>query len=147
MRLMLGRKDLSLRWFTGSFVDMTGAPHASLVFPTSINAAACGEVGGEVRCSSGVTAASVFTTTVPALIGPGGLTPSAPPNYTVDVLLPAIAPIDPAFADLFNRHAQKTETIDLHPDDFNPRFDVYEFDATAALQRRPAFEQRAHAHA
>ncbi len=133
MRLMLGRKDLSLRWFTGSFVDMTGAPHASLVFPTSINAAACGEVGGEVRCSSGVTTASVFTTTAPALIGPGGSAPSAPPNYTVDVLLPAIAPIDPAFAAVFNRHAQKTETIDLQPDDFNPRFDVYQFDATAAL--------------
>jgi len=133
MRLMLGRKDLSLRWFTGSFVDMTGAPHASLVFPTSINAAACGTVGGEVRCSSGVTTANVFTTTAPALIGPGGSTPSTPPNYTIDVLLPAIAPIDPAFADVFNRHAQKIATVDLRPDDFNPRFDVYEFDATAAL--------------
>ncbi|MBI5565453.1 MAG: glycosyltransferase family 39 protein [Chloroflexi bacterium] len=133
MRLVLGRKDLSLRWFTGSFVDMTGAPHASLVFPTSINAAACGEVGGEVRCSSGVTTASVFTTTAPAAIGPGSTTPSAPANYTVDVLLPAIAPIDPAFAEVFNRHARKIETVELRPDDFNPRFEAYEFDATAAL--------------
>ena len=34
---------------------------------------------------------------------------------------------------MFNRHAQKIDTIELRPDDFNPRFDVYEFDATAAL--------------
>lgn len=133
MRLLLDRKDLAVRWFTGSFVDMTGAPHASLIFPASINAAACGTVGGEVRCSSGATAASVFTATTPTLIGPGGSTSSAPPAYTVDVLLPAIAPIDPAFAEVFNRHARQIESIELRPGDFNPRFDVYEFDATAAL--------------
>ncbi|HJW83152.1 MAG TPA: hypothetical protein VJ754_02495, partial [Anaerolineae bacterium] len=33
MALMLRREDLALRWFTGSFVDQSGAPHASLVFP------------------------------------------------------------------------------------------------------------------
>jgi hypothetical protein len=133
MRLILGRKGLSLRWFTGSFIDATGASHAALVFPTSISAAACGQVNGEVQCSSGVTTTSVFTTTAPAVIGPGGSTPDMPPDYTVEVLLPAIAPIDPAFAEVFNRHAQKIETIELRPDDFNPHFDVYEFDATAAL--------------
>lgn len=133
MKLLQPRKDLTLRWFTGSFVDATGAPHASLIFPTSINAAACGIVDNEVRCTSGVTTASVFTTTGPSAITVGETPPITPPNYTSDVLLPAIAPIDPAFADLFARHAQKTATIDLLPGDFNPRFDVYQFDATAAL--------------
>ena len=33
MALMLRREDLALRWFTGSFIDPGGAPHASLVFP------------------------------------------------------------------------------------------------------------------
>ena len=133
MRLLLGRKDLALRWFTGSFVDANGAPHASLIFPATISAAACGQVNGEVQCASGVTTASVFTSTTPAAIGPGGTADGTQPNYTVEVLLPAIAPIDPVFADVFNRHAKKIDTVDLRPDDFNPRFDVYEFDATAAL--------------
>ncbi|HLF26053.1 MAG TPA: glycosyltransferase family 39 protein [Anaerolineae bacterium] len=33
LELLLSRTDLAPRWFTGSFVDMTGAPHASLIFP------------------------------------------------------------------------------------------------------------------
>ena len=33
MQLTLKRKDMPLRWFTGSFVDMNGVPHASLIFP------------------------------------------------------------------------------------------------------------------
>jgi 4-amino-4-deoxy-L-arabinose transferase-like glycosyltransferase len=33
MEMILRREDLALSWFTGSFVDMTGAPHASLIFP------------------------------------------------------------------------------------------------------------------
>jgi len=134
MRLLLNRHDLSLRWFTGSFVDADGKPHASLIFPTSVEAAACGTVGGEVRCSSGVTSKpTVFTGTLGTAVAIGGAEATAPANYTVDVVVPAIAPIDPAFADVFNRHAQKVQTVELKPDDFNPRFDVYQFDATAAL--------------
>ncbi len=37
------------------------------------------------------------------------------------------------FADLFQRHSEKIRSVELRPDDFNPRFDVYRFDATAAL--------------
>ena len=135
MQLLQPRKDLTLRWFTGSFVDATGAPHASLIFPASITAAACGTTlaRNEVRCASAATTTSVFTTTGPAAITVGQTPPIVPPNATIDVLLPAIAPIDPVFADLFARHTQKTATLDLRPDDFNPRFDVYQFDATAAL--------------
>jgi hypothetical protein len=33
LKMILRRDDLALRWFTGSFVDMTGAPHAGLIFP------------------------------------------------------------------------------------------------------------------
>ncbi len=34
---------------------------------------------------------------------------------------------------MFNRHSEKIRSVELRPDDFNPRFDVYRFDATAAL--------------
>jgi hypothetical protein len=34
---------------------------------------------------------------------------------------------------LFNRHAERIDSIELRPDDFDPRFDVYRFDAAAAL--------------
>ncbi len=87
MELTLYRDDLSLRWFTASFVDVTGAPHASLIFPR-----------GETR-----------------------------------IVVQSIAPVDPVFMESFGRHAEKLDSIDLRPDDFNPRFDVYRFDAAGAL--------------
>jgi 4-amino-4-deoxy-L-arabinose transferase-like glycosyltransferase len=132
MELLLRRRDLTVRWFTGSFVDASGAPHASLVFPATISAAACGEVAGEVRCTTGLTAGSAFTATTPIAIGPGA-TAAAPPDYTVDVIVPSLAPIDPVFAPVFQRHARLVDQITLRPDDLNPRIDVYAFDATAAL--------------
>jgi 4-amino-4-deoxy-L-arabinose transferase-like glycosyltransferase len=136
MELLLPRKDLPLRWFTGSFVDMNGVPHASLIFPQPIEGAqSCVTVeAGQIECASGVTPTqSVFTSTLPAgPIGPAAPT-SAPPNYNTTLVVQAVAPIDPVFADLFQRHAQKIRAVELRPDDFNPHFDVYGFDATAAL--------------
>ena len=136
MQLTLARKDMPLRWFTGSFVDMNGMPHASLVFPQPAeDAASCASTTtGQIECSSGITSTkSVFTnTTSIAPIGPASPA-SAPPNYNTTVIVQAIAPIDPIFADVFQRHAKKIRSVELRPDDFNPRFDVYRFDATAAL--------------
>jgi 4-amino-4-deoxy-L-arabinose transferase-like glycosyltransferase len=137
MQLTLARKDMPLRWFTGSSVSTDDAPyHASLMFPQSTgDAASCASVGtGQVECSSGVTATqSAFTTTAP--IGPIGpaLMPVAPPNYNTSIIIQAIAPIDPVFADLFQRHSEKIRSVELRPGDFYPRFDVYRFDAAAAL--------------
>jgi hypothetical protein len=88
MALMLRREDLSFRWFTGSFVDASGASHASLVFPR----------GNQVWA-----------------------------------VTQSIAPIDPAFAPVFDRYAEKIDTIDLRPDDFNPRFEVYRFEGSGML--------------
>lgn len=89
MELMLRRSDVSLRWFTGSFVDvLTGTPHASMLFPR-----------GDAW-----------------------------------VIVPAHAPIDPLFAETFGRHAQKIATVDLRPDDFPPRFDVYRLDSAGMLK-------------
>ncbi len=139
MQLTLARKDLPLRWFTGSFVDMNGVPHASLIFPQSTaSTAGCTSTGaGQVNCSSGVAAAqTVFTTTTAVTpIGPNVPTaaPTAPPNYNTTMVVSAIAPIDPIFVDLFNRHSQKIRSVELRPDDFNPHFEVYGFDASAAL--------------
>jgi hypothetical protein len=45
----------------------------------------------------------------------------------------SIAPIDPAFAPVFDRYAEKIDTIDLRPDDFNPRFEVYRFEGSGML--------------
>jgi 4-amino-4-deoxy-L-arabinose transferase-like glycosyltransferase len=136
MQLTLKRKDMPLRWFTGSFVDMNGVPHASLIFPQpGVDAGSCAPTStGEVVCSSGVTATqSVFTSTLPVVpIGPAAPA-SALPNYNTTMVVQAVAPIDPVFADLFQRHSQKIRSVELRPDDFNPRFDVYGFDATAAL--------------
>jgi hypothetical protein len=140
MQLTLKRRDMPLRWFTGSFVDMNGAPHASLVFPqTTANAASCANGSAQqIECSSGVTTTHpVFTSTLPAApAGPNPAAapaPAAPPNYNTTVVVQAVAPIDPLFADLFQRHSEKIRSIELRPDDFNPRFDVYRFDAAAAL--------------
>jgi 4-amino-4-deoxy-L-arabinose transferase-like glycosyltransferase len=136
LQLTLKRKDMPLRWFTGSFVDMNGMPHASLIFPQpGADAASCAPTStGEVVCSSGVTSTqSVFTSTLPvAPIGPAAPA-SVLPNYNTTMVVQAVAPIDPVFADLFQRHSQKIRSVELRPDDFNPRFDVYGFDATAAL--------------
>jgi 4-amino-4-deoxy-L-arabinose transferase-like glycosyltransferase len=96
MAMTLNREDISRRWFTGSFVDMFGAPHASLVFP----------IGSPVY-----------------------------------VITQAVAPVDAAFAELFAAHAEKSAAIDLRPDDFNPRFEVYRFDAERAV--REALESAA----
>jgi hypothetical protein len=98
MELTLYRDDLSLRWFTGSFVDMTGVPHASLMFPNAN----------------------------PAKV-------SQPSQDWPLVIVQSIAPIDPIFAEVFNRHSQPIASVDLRPDDFNPRFEVYRFDAAGAL--------------
>ncbi len=136
MQLMSHRADAAFRWFTGSFVDADGMSHASLIFPQPTSGAAgCGEVDQAVRCSGDLTATtSIFTDALPSPAF-GGEVPQrpAPPNYTIDVVVPAAAPIDPLFADVFNRHAQKIDSVELRPDDFNPRFDIYQFDATAAL--------------
>jgi 4-amino-4-deoxy-L-arabinose transferase-like glycosyltransferase len=137
MQLTLQRKDMPLRWFTGSFVDMNGVPHASLVFPQPVEgAASCAPTStGQIECSSGLAPAqSVFTSTVSvAPIGPTGPSPTAPPNYSTTIVIQSITPIDPVFADMFSRHSEKIRSVELHRDDFNPRFDVYRFDATAAL--------------
>jgi 4-amino-4-deoxy-L-arabinose transferase-like glycosyltransferase len=139
MQLTLKRKDMPLRWFTGnsSFVDMNSAPHASLIFPQSTgDAASCATVSpGQIECSSGITTTQgVFTSTLPAApIGPAASPAPAPPNYNTTIVVQSVAPIDPMFADLFQRHAEKIRSVELRPDDFNPRFDVYRFDATAAL--------------
>lgn len=136
MQLMLHRNDLSIRWFTGSFVDMNGVSHASMIFPqVSPAAAGCGSVNQTVRCSSTVTSTTgVFTSSMPSVAVVGEGPPSAAaPDYTLDVIVQSIAPIDPLFADVFSRHSQKIDSVELRPDDFNPRFDVYQFDATAAL--------------
>jgi len=53
MDMLLHRKDLTLRWFTGSFVDMNGAPHASLVFPQTVMGTSCGVVTQTVQCANG----------------------------------------------------------------------------------------------
>ena len=135
MQLTLKRGDMPLRWFTGSFVDMNGVPHASLIFPQPAGSSApCAEAPAQqVECASGVTTThSVFTSTLPA--APAGPGPnSAPPNYNTTVVVQAIAPINPLFADLFQRHAKLIRSVELRPDDFNPRFDVFRFDAAAAL--------------
>ncbi len=138
MQLTLKRKDMPLRWFTGSFVDMDGDPHASLIFPRPLGgAASCAEVSPQqLGCASGITATapSVFTSTLPsaAHVGPGAAS-AAPPNYNTTIVVQAVAPIDPLFAELFQRHSEKIRSVELRPDDFNPRFEVYRFDATAAL--------------
>jgi hypothetical protein len=141
--LITPRKDVLVRWFTGSFVDMNGVPHAALVFPQSTGGrAGCLQVADVVDCASGITTTTnMFTSTLANSLPAAPLTgvtastpaPAAPPNYNTTVLVPAIAPIDPVFADVFNRHSQKIRSVELRPDDFNPRFDVYSFDAAAAL--------------
>jgi 4-amino-4-deoxy-L-arabinose transferase-like glycosyltransferase len=140
MQLTLARKDMPLRWFTGSFVDMNGAPHASLIFPQpSSETAGCAVVQQQVECASGITTTqSIFTSTLPAVATVGANptpspTPVVPPNYNTSLVVQAIAPIDPVFADVFTRHSEKIRSVELRPGDFNPRFDVYRFDATAAL--------------
>ena len=74
MQLTLKRKDMPLRWFTGSFVDMNGVPHASLIFPqpsSELRRRARAASTGQVECSSGITTThSVFTSTLP--VGPVG---------------------------------------------------------------------------
>jgi 4-amino-4-deoxy-L-arabinose transferase-like glycosyltransferase len=137
MQLTLKRKDMPLRWFTGSSVYMSDAPyHASLMFPQSVDdAASCAPTStGQIECSSGITSArSVFTSTESITpVGPA-LAPTAPPNYHATVIVQAVAPIDPVFAELFHQHAEKIQTVELRPDDFKGSFDVYRFDATAAL--------------
>jgi hypothetical protein len=137
MQLTLKRKNMPLRWFTGSFVDMTGAPHASLVFPLPAgDAAACGTVSaGQIECSSGMThTQSIFTSTMS--VTPAGPQPDLEPtlsNFNTTLVFQAVAPIDPAFADLFQRHSEKVRSVELRPSDFNSHFDVYHFDAAAAL--------------
>jgi len=142
LQLTLKRQDMPLRWFTGSFVDMNGAPHASLMFPQPTSGAmGCAVVQQQAECASGITTTQkLFTNTLPAAptvgASPGPAptpVPTAPPNYNTTIVVQAVAPIDPVFADLFQRHAQKIRSVELRPDDFNPRFDVYGFDATAAL--------------
>jgi 4-amino-4-deoxy-L-arabinose transferase-like glycosyltransferase len=137
MQMLLARTDLSLHWFTSSFVDMNGAPHASLVFPQSITSAAACDTANLGKCTMTSTAAitSVFTSTLSSQSVGSTSQPTVGPNLNdrVTVILPAISPIDPLFVDIFNRHAEKIDTINLRPDDFNPRFDVYRFDSNTAL--------------
>ncbi len=98
MEMTLHRNDLSLRWFTGSFVDMTGAPHASLIFPA---------------------------------VNPAKVT--EPSQGRPVVIVQSIAPIDPIFAQTFARRSEQIDSVELRPDDFNSRFDVYGFDSEGAL--------------
>lgn len=61
-----------------------------------------------------------------ALVFPGGV---------VRLVVPALAPLDPALARaLAAPHARLVESRLLHPGDLNPRFDVYEWDSASALQ-------------
>jgi 4-amino-4-deoxy-L-arabinose transferase-like glycosyltransferase len=137
MQMLLKRSDLSLHWFTSSFVDMTGAPHASLVFPQSITSAAACDTANLGKCAITSTAmiTSVFTSTLSSQSVGSTPQPAVGPSLhdRVTVILQAISPIDPLFADIFNRHAEKIESINLRPDDFNPRFEVYRFDSNGAL--------------
>ncbi len=137
MQMLLNRNDLSLHWFTSSFVDADGVPHASLVFPQPITSAAACDAANLGKCvvTSTATISPVFTSTLSSqTVGstsPSTIQPSL--NDRVTVILQSISPIDPVFADIFNRHAEKIDTINLRPDDFNPRFDVYRFDSNGAL--------------
>src|SRR5512139_1374078 len=69
MQLTLKRKDMPLRWFTGSFMDMNDTPHASLIFPQPPGDGTSCEVVSpqQIDCASGITttAPSAFTSTVP----------------------------------------------------------------------------------
>jgi hypothetical protein len=138
MDLTLRRKDMPLRWFMGSsqFININSVPHGGLIFPQPIEGvASCATVApGQINCTSGVTPTqSVFTSTLPVTsIGPASPV-TAPPTYNTTIVVQAVAPIDPVFADVFQRYSQKIRSVELRPDDFNPRFDVYGFDATAAL--------------
>ncbi len=60
-----------------------------------------------------------------ALIFPGG---------AARLIVPAMAPLDPALEELVMPHARLVERRTLQPDDLNPHFDVYEWDSSAALQ-------------
>jgi hypothetical protein len=108
-----------------------------MIFPHPAGgSASCATVSPEqIGCSSGITSTqSIFTRTLPAAtIGPATNPAPAPPNYNTTVVVQAVAPIDPLFADLFQRHSEKIRSVELRPDDFNPRFDLYRFDAAAAL--------------
>ncbi|HET7375064.1 MAG TPA: hypothetical protein VFK30_00060, partial [Anaerolineae bacterium] len=133
MDMLMARTDLSLHWFTASFVDMNGEPHASLVFPQPVViSAGCDTAkAGQCMLGSSSTISLVFTSTLPAQTVAPPIPAAAGDRVTV--ILQSIAPIDPVFVDLFNRHAEKIDTINLRPEDFNPRFDVYRFDANGAL--------------
>jgi hypothetical protein len=135
MQMLLQRSDLSLHWFTSSFVDLDGVPHASLVFPQPITSTAGCDTSGRCTLESSSTVSSVFTSTLPLSAVGTVAAPLIQPasDDRVTVILQSIAPIDPVFAALFNRYAEKIDTIDLRPDDFNPRFEVYRFDSISAL--------------
>ena len=142
MELTLYRDDLSLRWFTGSFVDMTGEPHASLVFPQLPAAAVGCQVAQAVRCDSGAPqtaqTAPVFTSTLPMVAAGTGVTTTTAVTtsvapVTVTLVVQSRVPIDPLLGGVFDRHAVLRDTVELRATDFISHFDVYDFDAAGAL--------------
>jgi hypothetical protein len=52
------------------------------------------------------------------------------------LIVQAIAPIDPALADMVSRSARQTDVRLLRPDDLNPRFDVFEWNGAPASSFR-----------
>jgi hypothetical protein len=48
-------------------------------------------------------------------------------------VFPALAPLDPALAPLFDPYAQQLDRVSLRPDDLNPWFELYRWRPRAAL--------------
>jgi hypothetical protein len=56
------------------------------------------------------------------------------PSRAARLIVPALAPLDPALAGLVAPYADLVEARRLRPNDLNPGFDVYDWDSTAALR-------------
>jgi 4-amino-4-deoxy-L-arabinose transferase-like glycosyltransferase len=56
------------------------------------------------------------------------------PPRAARLIVPALAPLDPALAALVAPYVDLVEARRLQPDDLNPGFDVYDWDSIAALQ-------------
>lgn len=58
-----------------------------------------------------------------------------PAAQTALAVIPRLAPLDPALADLFNPAARRITRVELRPTDYNAWFDVYEWNPPNALAR------------
>jgi hypothetical protein len=63
--------------------------------------------------------------------GRGALVFPSSPSLLV---VPALAPLDPALETIIAPHIQLVESHQLQPADLNPRFDLYEWDSSASLK-------------